>query len=201
MNSPTVNDDSGRNQQSPTIYTAAVLFGGAIPAQHTSKKDPLHALVIAPAALAIQPSRSGSLFAQLQGPALGIALWDPVARLAALGHFLLPSSRSALTPAAVVAEPGRYVDSGLAALFERMAKQGGVLNRMIVTMAGGGQVGAAKDLFQVGTRNVTAARKVLWMSQLLISKEDVGGVGERTLIINTETGDCMVEKADAPCAV
>jgi len=201
MNAPTVSDGSGQNQQSPTVYTAAVLFGGAIPAQDVSKKDPLHAVGVAPAALSVQAARSGTLFAQLQGPAIGIALWDPIARLAALGHLLLPSSRSALTPAAVAVEPGRYVDSGLAALFERMAKQGGVLNRMIVTMAGGGQVGAAKDLFQVGTRNVTAARKVLWMSQLLISKEDVGGVGERTLIINTETGDCTVEKADASCAV
>jgi len=200
MNTPTVNDGAGPGK-SPTVYTEAMLFGGAIPTQHASKKDPLLAIGVAPAALLVQASQGGSLFALLQGPAIGIAIWDPVKRLAALGHFLLPASRSALTPAAAAAEPGRYVDSGLAAMFERMAKQGGVLSRMIVTMAGGGQVGAAKDLFQVGTRNVTAARKVMWMNQLLISKEDVGGLGERTLIINTESGDCSVEKAEAPCAI
>jgi chemotaxis protein CheD len=191
-----IEDMPSAQGQAPTVYTAAMLFGGQIATNRITKKDPRTTTMVAAAGIVVQGGGVGSLVVELSGPALAVALWDPQARVAGMGHFLLPSSRSALNPAMVAADPGRYIDSGLACLIERVIKAGGVLTRLVVTMAGGAKVGAAKDLFQVGTRNLTAARKVLWTQQLLISREDVGGQGDRLLNIDTATGECAVEKAE-----
>jgi len=182
--------------RSPTVYTAAMLFGAQIATNRITKKDPRTTILVPAAGIQVHSGAKGSLVVELSGPALAVALWDPLARVSGMGHFLLPSSRSALNPAMVAADPGRYIDSGLASLFEQMTKAGGVLTRLVVTMAGGAKVGAAKDLFQVGTRNLTAARKVLWTQQLLIAREDVGGQGDRLLQIDISTGECAVEKAE-----
>jgi len=112
------------------------------------------------------------------GSCLGIGLYDPDIRLAGLLHALLP-----LHPNGNEFSP-RYVNSGIINLLAEMLRRGARRHRLIVRMAGGANMLAApgfNQAFNIGTRNVEAARVTLSALGLKISGEEVGGTSGRTV--------------------
>jgi chemotaxis protein CheD len=120
------------------------------------------------------------------GSCLGVAIYDPVARVAGLIHCMLPHSK--IDPAKAQANPFMFVDTGIPALFERAYGLGARKERVIVKAAGCAQILDDQGHFKIGERNYTMLRKILWKNNVLIQHEDVGGSCSRTMYLQVATG-------------
>jgi chemotaxis protein CheD len=58
-----------------------------------------------------------------------------------------------------------------------------------VRVAGGAQILDDGKTFNIGERNYTMLRKVLWKNNLLIAGEEVGGSVPRTIALDMATGE------------
>lgn len=113
------------------------------------------------------------------GSCVGIGMYDPVAGVAGLLHAVLPEH-----PPHPDGATAKYVDSGVAHLLKLMDGAGARRPSLVVRMAGGANMLAApglKQVFNIGDRNVAAARTVLAGEALRIRSEDVGGHTGRTV--------------------
>lgn len=128
------------------------------------------------------------------GSCLGVAVYDPVARVGGMLHALLP--RVALDAERARLEPAVFVESGLPALFRACYAHGARKERLVVYLAGAGaSTDAEHDHFEIGRRNLLMARQLFWKNSILVSGQDVGGNGARTLSLRIDTGATMVRSA------
>ena len=124
------------------------------------------------------------------GSCLGIVLWDEERKIAGMAHCLLPLSRT--DPEKAKANPAMFTDTGVIALLSAMAEQGATVDKLVVKIAGGGSPLGNLSSYDIGDRNVTVLRKILWKNSLLIAAEDVGGSKPRTLRLHNGTGEVTV---------
>ena len=134
---------------------------------------------------------AATLITYALGSCLGIAIYDPVARVGGLLHAVLP--RVDLDAARARNEPAVFVESGLPALFRACYAQGAHKERLIVRMAGGGtSAEVERDHFEIGRRNLLMARQLFWKNGVLVHGQDVGGSGSRTLSLDIGNGGVKV---------
>jgi chemotaxis protein CheD len=124
------------------------------------------------------------------GSCIGVALYDPVVRVAGMLHFQLPSASMDANRAKEA--PLMFADTGLAALLAAMEAEGAQKRRMRVKLAGGAQMLNDATVFNIGRRNHAAVRKVLWQHGMLIDAEDVGGGAPRNLYLRAADGETTV---------
>ena len=65
-----------------------------------------------------------------------------------------------------------------------------------ISVAGGASMGknGKEDYFQIGKRNFTVFRKLLWKSGFIITNQDVGGKIARTMTLHLVDGTVMINK-------
>jgi len=124
------------------------------------------------------------------GSCLGVTMYDPVVRVAGMIHCMLPLSK--VDPAKAAKMPYMFVDTGVPALFKAISELGAQKNRLVVKVAGCGQILGDNKLFKIGERNYTVLRKILWKNDILITGEHVGGNFSRTVFIEVATGRVVV---------
>lgn len=133
---------------------------------------------------------SGDIGAELQTRALGscvaVVLWNPTRLHGGLAHILLPSSASA--PDRAQAEPMMFADTAVPALFKRMYTLGSQKEELWVRVVGGARLLDATGVMDIGTRNYTAVRRILWANGVLVRAEDVGGQISRSVSLHVGTG-------------
>jgi len=120
------------------------------------------------------------------GSCIGVVIWDPVAKVGGLLHYMLPDS--SLDKEKAEAKPFMFADSGIPLLFKEAYKFGGAKNRLIVKVVGGSQIMDNAGIFNIGKRNHAVLRKMFWKNNIMIAKEDVGGTGNRTVSLEIGTG-------------
>jgi chemotaxis protein CheD len=120
------------------------------------------------------------------GSCIGVVIWDPVAKVGGLLHYMLPDSSLDMEKAQ--AKPFMFADSGIPLLFKETYKYGAVKNRLIVKVVGGSQIMDNAGIFNIGKRNHAVLRKIFWKNNIMIAKEDVGGTGNRTVSLEIGTG-------------
>lgn len=120
------------------------------------------------------------------GSCIGLVIWDPVAKVGGLLHYMLPDS--SLDKEKAELKPFMFADTGIPRLFKETYKFGGNKNRMVVKVFGGSQIMDSSGIFNIGKRNYTILRKIFWKNKIMIAKEDVGGVSNRTVSIEVGTG-------------
>lgn len=130
------------------------------------------------------------------GSCVAVCLFDPVVRVGGLLHFLLPESK--LNADRARTQPAAFADTGIAALFHAAYALGAQKKRCRVRLVGGAEIAATStngtdDVFQVGRRNVLAARAVLWRNGTLINRELVGGTSARTITMAVADGRVAVK--------
>ena len=132
-------------------------------------------ITVGMADLKVSASVGDRLVTYALGSCLGIAVHDPVARVAGLLHVMLPLS--SIDAGRARDNPALFVDTGVPELFRACYKLGAAKQRMVVKIAGGASAGAPgdPDQFQIGKRNVLTLRKLLWKNGVLITAQDVGG--------------------------
>lgn len=127
------------------------------------------------------------------GSCVGVAIYDPGARVGGMIHCMLPLSKMDLAKAQ--ANPCMFVDTGIPALFEASYRLGARKDRIIVKVAGGSSILDENGIFKIGERNYTIVRKIFWKNNVLISGEDVGGALSRTMYLEMETGRVSIRSS------
>ena len=126
------------------------------------------------------------------GSCLGITLYDPVAHIGAMVHVMLPSS--SIDPVKAATNPYMFVDTGVKSLFLASYKAGAQRNRLQVFASGGACANGLEqdDYFQIGKRNVTVLRSLLWKNGIILKNCDFGGNLARTMSLDVCTGQVLI---------
>lgn len=125
------------------------------------------------------------------GSCIGIAVYDPGARVAGILHFMLPDST--LDPSKAQTKPFMFADTGIPPLFKEAYRLGAKKQRMRIIVAGGAQILDQQGFFNIGKRNYMAMRKIFWKNKVMVSHEDVGGSANRTLRLAVKDGACRLK--------
>jgi len=128
------------------------------------------------------------LMARGLGSCIGIAVYEPHNRIAALAHVMLPGPAPAGPPAD---QPARFADQAIVSIIAAVERLGGRPRDCIIKLAGGAQVirlASKDDKLQVGKRNIAAVQEALERHGLRIAGQNVGGTVGRTLTVYAATG-------------
>ena len=126
------------------------------------------------------------------GSCVGIALYDPVARIGGLAHIMLPDS----TKIKNNSNKAKFADTATIILVEEMIKLGAVKERIVAKLAGGAQMFAfnnANELMRIGQRNVAAAHSILEKLGIKVIASDTGENYGRTIELYTEDGRLVIK--------
>jgi chemotaxis protein CheD len=125
------------------------------------------------------------------GSCVAIALYDPAARVGGLAHVLLPEpsiSRDASNPA-------KFATTAVPMLIERMREMGARRARLEARLVGGASMFGnllTSASFNMGERNVLAARAALAAAGVPIRGEEVGGERGRSVRFHLADGRVVV---------
>lgn len=143
-------------------------------------------------------SETGSrLITHALGSCIGMTAYDPVSKVGGMIHYMLPQAES--SPAKAAATPAMFADTGIPALFRELTARGALLKRLVIKAAGGACLMDAHKVFNIGERNVTILRKILWQNSLMLKGQQVGGAVPRTLILNIDSGIVIVRSNGTEC--
>ncbi len=124
------------------------------------------------------------------GSCLGVCLYDPLTRVAGMVHVVLPQSQASKAGDL----PGKFADTAIPAIVQRMVEQGASASRLKAAIAGGAQLfqfGVSNSL-DVGARNAEAVVKALREAGIPLQAKDVGGSAGRTLRLISDNGLIVV---------
>lgn len=124
------------------------------------------------------------------GSCIGIAVYDPVARVGGLLHYMLPDSNLDVRKAKDI--PAMFADTGIPSLFKACYSLGAEKRRMIVKAAGGASILDDTNFFRIGQKNIMAMRKIFWKNNVMINTEDTGANHNRTVRLEMATGKTFV---------
>lgn len=125
------------------------------------------------------------------GSCLGVTVYDPVKKIGGLLHCLLPLSNTA--PDKAAANPFMFVDTGVTNFLNMFFSAGGSKDSMIVKIAGCGNMQDQNNHFNIGQRNHTVLRKILWKNNILIAAEMIGGTDAKTMSLSLSDGKCLIK--------
>lgn len=148
-------------------------------------------IVVGVADLKVSNSAKHVLITHALGSCIGVAIYDPQARVGGLLHYMLPESLLDLSRA--LENPYMFADTGIPRLFRECYALGALKHRLRVKVAGGSQVLGGQEHFQIGRRNYAALRKIFLKNNVLIDSEDVGGTKARTFLLEIATGRTLVK--------
>jgi chemotaxis protein CheD len=139
-------------------------------------------------------SRRGRIVTHALGSCVGVTVYDPDMRIRGMLHFMLPApveSEGAPT------QPWSYGSLGVPALFKTAYALGAEKRRLIVVACGAAELSDASGGMQIGQRNKTILRKLLWKNDVALAAEDVGGSLARTMELDLTNGAVYVRIAGA----
>ncbi|MEX0973793.1 MAG: chemotaxis protein CheD [Bacillota bacterium] len=131
------------------------------------------------------------LVAYSLGSCVGVALWDPVTKFGGMAHVVLPSSNGYSVDVAV---PGKYADTAVPCLVERLRAAGCQMPRFKVWIAGGAHVlkSIKWPTGEIGAANVKAVLEAIGRLGLPAPAMDVGEDYGRTMRLYVSLGKVTV---------
>ena len=132
-----------------------------------------------------------SLVTYSLGSCIGLVIFDPIAKVGGILHYMLPESSLDKQKAKI--KPYMFADSGIPRLFKTAYKFGAVKQRMKIYAAGGAEILDQKGFFNIGKRNYMALKKMFFKNNVMIGKQNIGGNVNRTVRLDIATGDIFVK--------
>lgn len=140
--------------------------------------------------------QEGVLITYALGSCIGIALYDPMIKLGALVHIMLPE----------VCGMGdgnifKYADTGLAETFRKMVIMGARKPRLVAKIAGGAkmfELQGSGSLGNIGARNIVSVKQILYSEGIRLSASDVGENYARTMSFDVATGKVKIRTYGRP---
>ncbi len=124
------------------------------------------------------------------GSCVAVMVYDKVNNMAALIHIALPDS--SIDSVKAKARPAYFADTGLAKMFNEISSLGTNRKNVWIKIAGGANIMDENNTFNIGKRNILAVKKWLWKNRFGVIKEDVGGMGSRTVSLNVDDGTITI---------
>lgn len=125
------------------------------------------------------------------GSCIGISVYDAVAKVGGLLHFMLPESK--LDEGKAQKNPFMFADTGIPTFFDTLCALGAVKQRMKIIVAGGAEMLDQKGFLNIGKRNHMALREVFSKRKIMIDYEEVGGNINRTIKLLIKNGEAWLK--------
>jgi chemotaxis protein CheD len=139
----------------------------------------------------------GVLITMGLGSCIGIAVYDPMAKVAGLAHIMLPDSKAIANNS----NKAKFADTALVQLIFEMEKLGAKKRNMKAKIAGGAQMfafNATNDNLRVGDRNAEASKKALQKAGIPVIGSEVGANFGRTVELHAEDGRFIIKAIGQP---
>ena len=140
--------------------------------------------------------QEGTIITYALGSCIGIALYDPMIKLGALVHIMLPERVNS------DANIFKYADTGVRETLRKLYAYGAVKHRLTAKIAGGAKMfdmkGKSSAMGNIGERNAQMVKRVLMQEGIRIVKEDTGANYARTMSIDLATGVVLVKTFGRP---
>jgi chemotaxis protein CheD len=143
-------------------------------------------IVVGVADMKVSNDPEGLLVTYSLGSCIGVVIYDPVARVGGILHYMLPES--GIDKEKAKRKPFMFADTGIPPLFKSAYKLGAQKQRTRIIVAGGAQILDQQGFFNIGKRNHMAARKMFWKNNAMVEYEDVGGNHNRTIKLAVGNG-------------
>ena len=128
------------------------------------------------------------------GSCIAVSIYDPVARVGGLLHFMLPEAPA--DAAQTGKNPYMFADSGIPMMFYEAYDKGAQKGRVRVRVAGGAQIMDEQGVFNIGKRNCLAMRKIFWKAGVMVQAEETGGKLPRTMRLEIASGRVFLRSPD-----
>lgn len=146
--------------------------------------------------LAVECQSSNVLTALGLGSCIGLCAYDPISKVSAMAHIVLPESMGKADSAVA-----KSADVAIPSLVDAMVAAGAQRTRIRVALAGGAQLFSFKcdnTRMDVGARNIQAATGILASYHIRPVATDLGGSTGRTVRLYADTGQVTVRTAGQP---
>ena len=148
-------------------------------------------LIVGVADMKVSKNPEDILVTYSLGSCIGLAVYDPVANVGGLLHYMLPES--SLDGNKAQKNPYMFGDTGIPLLFKTAYQLGAKKNRLKIMVVGGAQIHDQKGLFNIGKRNHAVLRKMFWKNNVMTDFEEVGGSCNRTLKLEIKSGEAWLK--------
>ncbi len=149
-------------------------------------------------ALAVSNDPTARLSVIGLGSCVALTIVSPKQRVAGVAHVVLPDSRLA---AGRAAPPGKFADTAVPALVERMADKGADVRLMQAVLVGGAAMFGGRvrsSVMAIGEQNVDAITMALDLLGINVAAIDVGGVEGRSLHVDVGDGRVLARTIAGP---
>ncbi len=126
------------------------------------------------------------------GSCIGLTLYDPVAKVGGLVHYMLPDSTKLKNNTNIA----KFGDTGIKELYRLVIANGASHRRLVAKIAGGAkmfEVSGLSEVGHVGERNIEEAKLMLRDMRIPLIAEDCGLNYGRTVVLNCENGDYLIK--------
>lgn len=140
--------------------------------------------------------QEGVLITYALGSCIGVSFYDPMIKLGALLHIMLPEKSGAKD-----GNVFKFADTGIRETLRKLTAFGGSKSRMVCKIAGGAKMFEMKGsggLGNIGERNAQNVKRILMAEGLRVTSEDVGANYARTMLLDVATGNVYVRSAGKP---
>ncbi len=148
-------------------------------------------LVVGMGDMVVSNDPTAQLVTYSLGSCVGVAIYDPLAKVGGLLHAMLPDSELNLERAGM--RPFMFVDTGVIAMFHAAYAFGAMKSRMIVKVCGGATFLDDQKNFRIGERNVVATMEIFKRNSITVASADVGGAKSRTVRLNLGNGEFTLD--------
>lgn len=147
---------------------------------------PDNKIIVGVADMAVSDNSEVVISTHALGSCIGVTIYDPIAKVGGLLHYMLPFSNT--NPQKALENPCMFADTGIPKLFKEAYKFGAKKVNIIVKVAGGAEILQNNKMFDIGKRNFLALRKIFWKNNVLIDRHSVGGAKSRTMYLHIDDG-------------
>jgi chemotaxis protein CheD len=131
------------------------------------------------------------------GSCIGVSAYDPVVKVGAIVHVVLPEGRGEDCEK----WPCKFANSALPYMIKQMERLGVIKNRMVIKIVGGAKIiknVPENSLLDIGSRNVTAIINAISENNLSVKAEDLRGNSGRSMWLYIDSGITRVRTIANP---
>jgi chemotaxis protein CheD len=134
---------------------------------------------------------SDIIIGTILGSCISVCLFDPVAKIAGMNHFMLPGRMTSVDQD----RSSKYGISAISDLLSEMYKRGAKKRNIQAKLFGGGAVlDLEKKTTSVPTGNIRIARIMMELEDIPIVEEDTGGKFIRKIFFEVTSGSVFLKK-------
>ena len=140
----------------------------------------------------IEAQRAPATLSAVLGSCIGLTLWHPRLRAAAMGHIVLSNS------AGRKATPGKFADTALMHMIELLGEMGINASGLQAKVVGGASMFGGGGPLQTGADNEESVLAQLAAANIKVVARHLGGKKGRRVNFDCETGVLKVEIVGQP---